>query len=71
MENAPTGTGPRGLAEVNLGDEAVGHPGPNAVDVAARRGDVNVRVMAEVPSETTLSPDELLAAGTELAGGML
>jgi hypothetical protein len=66
-----TGSGGSGLVEVDLGDEAIGHPGPNAADVAARRGDVNVRVTAEVPSETTLSQDELLAAATELAGSVL
>jgi hypothetical protein len=65
------GSGGSGIVEADVGDEATAAPGPNAVDLAARRGDVNVRVTAIVSSDSPLSQDDLLAAATELATSVL
>jgi hypothetical protein len=67
IRDVGTGSGGSGVVEPDIGDAAIAAPGPDAVDLAVRRGNVNVRVTAVVPSGSPLSQDEILAGATELA----
>jgi hypothetical protein len=71
IEGVGVGSGGSGLSEPAVGDEAIAAPGPDAIDLAARSGDVNVRITAVVPSDSPLSQDDLLANATELAQRVL
>ena len=67
VESSASGSGGSGKVDVDVGDEAIAHPGPNAVDLIARTGEVNVRITAEVNSDGPVTGKELLTAATALA----